>query len=309
MIKKIQLNEYQRYVREFFGNRPEEAFEHVGCLFGCPAEESVRCFFRYPGLDVWRCKCGMVWNANPPTQAILDEFYAKSKALEVWSQIKESEAERVRQAKKFGRAIETLKRDGVISVLDIGAGNGVFLKSYFDAVTGAHVDGTEMSPEAIQAARQKGIYLTQDTLEQLVGKGQSFDVVTFWGVLEHLKDPKEALSMARQLAGKVMVCVPNVESTVVRMLGKSAFTFCPQHLWYFNPDTLARLLQLYFFDVKSQWTIEPEIEPILKHQALFDDPYRKDLPEWTWDTQKPIQYPISGYKIVMYGTSQYFYAA
>jgi hypothetical protein len=105
--------------------------------------------------------------------------------------------------------------------------------------------------------------------------------------------------------GKVVVCVPNVDSLVAQSLGKDCFTFCPQHLWYFNKSRLRDILKYNRFNPTVAWTIEPESTPILKKTAMIE-PYADNLPDWLFDQIMSIELPDIiqnglGYKIVMMG--------
>mgnify|MGYP001560009468 FL=1 len=296
--------DYKRQVDAFFDGqdfdgRAGSAFEWVGCLFGCERYDlydQVLCFSK-GSLTVQRCWCGMVYNAHPPLQKTLDEFYENSKALQLWSQYKEGSFEAIRQREKYSLAIEWISNEGLKRILDIGAGNGVFLKLCKEAIPEGVFSGTEKNPVARSQANTHGINVVDASLDELNG---SFDLVSFWGVLEHLKNPISALKKAASLGKRVLVCVPNVDSGVVRYLGEKAFTFCPQHLWYFNQKTLERVFRLAGLVPEGCYSIESEEIPIKKHLALLD-PYRKDVPSWAWEHQR-LELSLQGYKIIMYGS-------
>ncbi|HEY3738151.1 MAG TPA: class I SAM-dependent methyltransferase [Jatrophihabitans sp.] len=107
-------------------------------------------------------------------------------------------------------------------VLDVGCDTG-----YLGKVLIAHgctVSGVEMNPEAAeQASKHLQRVLVSDLefmdLESEFGR-DSFDVVVFGDVLEHLRDPLSVLRDARSLlrpGGYVVISVPNIAHGDVRL--------------------------------------------------------------------------------------------
>jgi SAM-dependent methyltransferase len=137
------------------------------------------------------------------------------------------------------RAIPT-RRPG--RVLDIGCGDGSFLEAL--ARQGWEIFGTELSePIAATARKRLGEGLRVGTIEKVGFAAASFDLVTFWHVLEHLDDPRLALSEARRLLranGRVVVAAPNIESLQACIFKEGWLHLdVPRHHWHFSPRTLA----------------------------------------------------------------------
>jgi len=93
-----------------------------------------------------------------------------------------------------------------------------------------------------------------------------------------------------------MVIVPNVDSEVVKQLWGKCFTFCPQHLWYFNQDTLKLLYEKAGLREIHHETIEREYLPWAKSRFGLDPydfvPLTHMYPDH-WDADQ-----YQGYKIV-----------
>ncbi len=132
-------------------------------------------------------------------------------------------------------------------VLDVGCAAGYFLSVMRDA--GWDVTGVEPS-DAIrtQAIERIGAERVHGGLLQDVplAKG-SFDLITFWDVIEHIPDPVAALAYARTLlapGGKLLVETQNVSSRAARMLGKAWQHYKhAEHIYHFNPRTIDDLLR------------------------------------------------------------------
>jgi len=137
--------------------------------------------------------------------------------------------------------------------LDIGCGDGVFL---FELQRlGWAASGVEMDASAVQAARRQGLDARQATVEDLPFPPGSFAIVRMWHVLEHVRDPRAALTNARRLlrpGGELILGVPNVSSLYRWCFGPRWSGWdLPRHLGHFSPRTLMRLLRETGFTVVS----------------------------------------------------------
>jgi len=78
----------------------------------------------------------------------------------------------------------------------------------------------------------------------------AFDFVVAFDVLEHLPRIGEDLALIRTVlrnGGHFFVSVPNSESFVARVMGKHWNMLLLEHLWYFSPKTLERMMARYGF--------------------------------------------------------------
>jgi SAM-dependent methyltransferase len=129
-------------------------------------------------------------------------------------------------------------------VLDVGCGDGSFLEAL--ARQGWEVCGTELSESIAATARQRlGAGVRTGGIDGAGFGAGSFDLITFWHVLEHLDDPKLALTEARRLVkadGHVVVAVPNIESWQAGLFKEDWLHLdVPRHRWHFSPRTLGAL--------------------------------------------------------------------
>ncbi|MCI0586182.1 MAG: class I SAM-dependent methyltransferase [Planctomycetes bacterium] len=137
--------------------------------------------------------------------------------------------------------------------LDVGCAAGYFLRVLAEA--GWEVHGVEVSPFVARFARERhGLdSIRVGSLEEAGFPPASFDLVTFWDVVEHLPDPRSALRAARGLVrptGLLLLETQNVRSLAARLLGRRWQHFKqPEHLYHFDPDTIARLLAEAGFEV------------------------------------------------------------
>jgi len=299
--------QYESNVNDFFSHIPEDHFENVPCIYG-EDHPSIE-LFRKGTMHVHLCRCGFVYNKHQAKSHALSLFYRKSDAMKNWSEIKSSASEDIRQEEKFGQAVKYINESNIKYVLDLGCGTGKFLSmldiSWRDKV------GVDEGSSSIDAAIKNGRPLHCAPIDSFLrGSSFKFHCVTLWGVLEHYKHPWELMNNIHEAlapGGKVIVCVPNPESMVVKRFWKECFTFCPQHLWYFNHNRLTHLFEETGFKVIDSYTIEAEAEPVQKG-LMGLGPYQS-IPDWLTEFKKEeleilkesILSSNQGYKIIFYG--------
>ena len=299
--------------REQFGKDALSFFEERGveeayCVFCGKSQSSFILFQKSKALTISRCKkCGFVYNKTQPDSNALREFYSSSSPMKSWADLKDNPAELEKQKEKFMPAILKLKNLNIKKVLDVGCGNGYFLHLLKEEMPKIEMFGTELNKDAEKVACLKhGI-----TINPHYSEMNNFDLISFWGVIEHVKDPIRTLQEASQWlspGGYILVCVPNVNSEAARILWKDAFMYCPQHLWYFDRNTLEAVVEKAGLTQVDSFTVEPEARPILRRSLLFspylNDPEVDDFVSRYFDqqafekTEELIKHLDVGYKIV-----------
>lgn len=136
-------------------------------------------------------------------------------------------------------------------LLDVGTAMGVFLS--MAAARGWTASGLDVSGYASAAARHKGLDVRSGTLQDHRWAVSQFDAVTYLDVFEHLSDPRAELSTLRELirpGGLLVINTPNTCSLVARVLRTRWHHFVPpEHLQWYSPQNLQRLLAEYGFEV------------------------------------------------------------
>ena len=142
-------------------------------------------------------------------------------------------AQRVRQAESAGR------------FLDFGCGSGAFLEAMAD------YDGTgfEVAHDVPEGAIRRGRLVTGNILANAIENcglaPASFDFIVSWDVLEHLAEPRLQMKRLNALlkpGGRLYLTLPNAASWVARLSREKWNMLLLEHLWYFEPSTLARFL-------------------------------------------------------------------
>ena len=140
------------------------------------------------------------------------DLYADYAAWKGWANPFTFSAEEGRyfEAELGGRKV------GGLDVLEIGFGNGNFLG--WARAQAARVSGSEVTSEAVEAARREGIPLIDPNFEQTDGLPvDSYDIVAAFDVFEHL-DPDTIAGKLRAIAqalrpdGLLLLRFPNGQS-------------------------------------------------------------------------------------------------
>ncbi len=129
-------------------------------------------------------------------------------------------------------------------ILDVGAACGFFLKAAKDS--GWEVTGVEPSNWMTKWGNDHyGVNIKQGILEEAKFPDNSFDVITFMDVLEHVPDARASLIEAHRIlkpGGILAVNYPNFGSNLAKIAGRKWWFLLSVHLWYFTPATIKRML-------------------------------------------------------------------
>jgi SAM-dependent methyltransferase len=198
--------------------------------------------------------CGLVFVDPVPPEAISITSYG-AEYYEPW----QGREERAR-LRMWGRRLAlVMRRSRGGTLLDVGCGDGLFLRVARDA--GLRVEGIEFSPEgARRAAARLGRPVAVGDLVQQSHLQGPFDIVTLWHVLEHLEAPRAMLeAVRRRLApgGLLVVAVPNLDNlpmqAAYRLARGRPLPLYEEgarepHLSHFSPVTLRHLLERHQFE-------------------------------------------------------------
>jgi SAM-dependent methyltransferase len=220
----------------------------------------------YPTYDIYGnsyniCKCNSckAYFLSPrPDEALLAKAYSSDyygESEEKFEGLYERVIDYFRSKRAY-RLSRFLNKNA--SVLDIGCGNGKFLKRLLKydnyQLYGIELEGNS----AKRAASIPEIKLKIGVLEDKDFELNSIDAVTMFQVFEHLTEPKETLNIIKQILKKdgiLIMSFPNINSLQSKIFkGKWLHLDPPRHLFYFRPNDLVNLMKsLGFIHVKSSY--------------------------------------------------------
>ena len=161
-------------------------------------------------------------------------------------------------------------------LLDVGCATGFFVRAAQDA--GWIASGVEANPFQAEFAQQAGLDVRNETIEDTTFPEGSFDAVTLFEIIEHVKQPMAILRKAYRLlrpGGMVFLYTPNFDCASRLIMGLDAhFIWGSNHLTYFTIPTLAGALQTAGFQVAHAETQGLDIEDMIWY---FEDTGRHDM--------------------------------
>ncbi len=237
--------------------------------FVCAHCASTRNHVRYTFSDVDKvireCSACHLMVLDPmPTEeelhAVYNEGYfenenlAQSDVTKVYGYVDYIE-ERINKQKNYASICRTLQQL-VIPVhapprlLDYGCGLGFFLDSAFEA--GFEPNGVEFNHYALDYIRRRYAYRVFHFSD--LDPAESYDVITMFDVIEHLREPFATIASIRNmLADNGILVMLTMDSTsfVSRIMGKRLEDFrrIREHLFFFSRSNLVSILVKQGFDV------------------------------------------------------------
>ena len=191
----------------------------------------------------------------------LEEFYATSYFEYIDSYEKDFN-------RRIGaiRWIRKYKSSG--KLLDIGCSVGSMLEAadkHFDPL------GIDVAEWALEKAREKGLKVKSGTLEGIKFQDETFDVVTFTEVIEHIHDPLAFLTEVHRILkpdGVIYLTTGNIEGLRAKRDGAKWYYLTPQyHICFFAPRTIRKILENSGFEVMEIGGLFPlqEMVRLWKH--------------------------------------------
>lgn len=216
--------------------------------------------FQKNGFDYVLCRhCGTLYADPRPSPEMLGSLYKDSKSAKYWVEDFFKPVAEVRREKIFKPRAEyaakaiPLEPGWVIG--DVGAGFGIFLEELSKIVPLAQSIAIEPSIEMAAMCKAKNIKVIEAMLEDVEGWDGKFNLLTAFELFEHLFDPGLFLRKIRALlmnGGYLLLTTLNGEGFDISMLWeRSRSVMPPQHINFFNPDSIEALLKSSGFDVES----------------------------------------------------------
>jgi len=234
----------------------KEEFEEISC----PACESssYQIVFEKNSFTFVKCrKCETMFINPRPTLDMLVNFYKTSKSIKHWNKKIFPASESFRRKEIFTprakKVLNYVKKYNISTkiLLDVGAGFGTFCEEVKKLAAFNRVIALEPSPDLAETCRSKGLETIEKPIEEVDLKG--IDVITNFELIEHLYRPKDFLLHCRELLstrGILITTTPNIKGFDLLLLGKLSDNIGgPNHLNYFHPESLKKLLEQCGFKV------------------------------------------------------------
>lgn len=147
--------------------------------------------------------------------------------------------------KKYGKYPFFKQEKNDLNILDIGCGNGDFLTYLNNKKWNKY--GIEINKKACDIAKNNKIRIFNSNSIPKDFKNNTFDVIRYWHVLEHLPNPIISLQNSTRLLkknGLIIIAVPNIDSINSKIFKNNWFDLDPtRHLNHFSVTSMKKLLK------------------------------------------------------------------
>ena len=140
------------------------------------------------------------------------------------------------------------------NLLDIGCGAGFFLNSAKER--GWNCYGMEILFEYVKFAQEnfalENIHL-ESIDESITFEPNTFDVITLWDLIEHLRNPLKSLKKIHQTmkpGGLLVMWTPNVKNSIFLKERWTGYKIL-QHFYFFSGESLTNILEKVGFKIVS----------------------------------------------------------
>lgn len=235
---------------------------------------------RFDGGRIVKChRCGHVYLNPPLSKEMLDSIYREYLEVQGEEACLKEITERWFQDPRgpYQYALRVIEKQGGFSgkrVFEIGCGHGRFLEEC--RRRGAQVTGLDTSPKAVLFVKQcYGLEIIPVSIEQAIQENRlspgSFDLLFAFELIEHVYKPGDLLQDLHRLTapgGFFILSTPNFY--LFHLMGNAAPTVnnWPEHLHFFEPETLTRCLERAGFEPMIVTTVDSWSPTERQKQAL-----------------------------------------
>jgi 2-polyprenyl-3-methyl-5-hydroxy-6-metoxy-1,4-benzoquinol methylase len=218
----------------------------VGCAL-CGGREFVPVRTQANGWHIGRCRtCGFVQIIPKPTSRQVAALYDHD-----WDHFAPYVSQTEIHRRYFNRLIDwigerTARPVAGTALLDVGCATGVLLEEA--GKRGLAATGIDISADAVADCRRRGLSAVESRVSEYAKRPKipAYDIVTALEVIEHEYDPISMVKSVKSLLkreGIFIVSTPNFDTSWRSVMGNRWVGYQhPEHLWFFTPATLRRLL-------------------------------------------------------------------
>jgi len=238
-------------IKDFFidddGKLKDSIAEYVNCP-SCNHDEPQKYLIKN-GFTLCICdNCQMQYINPRPSEHIQTDFFSRSKALDLYSEMVE-DTKKDRETLIFQPLAKRIFADYGTTpgkLLEVGCRSGLLL----DVLKCMNDDwdyyGVEPSNKAVEICRGKGLNVFHGTLESMPSD-KKFDLIVYWAVLDHFFDPFQIIKKTFDLldvGGSVLIGNINIDGfdSVIMDKENTAYTL-PERMNFFGVKSIACILE------------------------------------------------------------------
>jgi SAM-dependent methyltransferase len=232
------------------------SFVDVDCP-ACGSKAVKEHFKKYKFSHKLCSQCNTMFCSPRPKNELISKYYNEFEAPKLWTKLLlEADIERkvLQYRPRVDKVLNDIRSDGSEKVgiaLDVGAGSGAYALALKASAMFEDVIAFDLSDECVKVCREKGLNAASGQLKNF-GKGK-FGFLCMNDLIEHLFEPvgflKECFDILKP-GGYISIATPNGEGFDFKILKENTKNITPpEHLNYFNPDSIGVLLERAGFQV------------------------------------------------------------
>lgn len=263
---KLNVDQYMIKIGKKFGRIAE--IKQKKC-YVCNGSSSKR-IVNFYGVNYVMCKtCSHIYADRRMSESQLNKFYSDDKNYfkhvypnkKVLKLRMEIFLPKIKFVKKYSKGKNWL---------DVGSGDGTAVIAA--AKVGYNADGTEPSKPGREFAKKfLNLKLHEESLEEFSKKNKRYDVISFFGVLEHIPEPLESLKFCNKILNKnglIILEVPHfnsITSQVQKLTKRPDRHLVPSHhIMIFTFESAKQILRNTGFKPIATWFYGSDIIELIK---------------------------------------------
>lgn len=209
----------------------------IPCVACCSSEVEPQ--FVKHSFGFAKCSsCRTLYQTPRPEIAAFGKFYKDSVSSDFWANeffpaVMESRREKILRPRAEAVADILAARDFKAQTLvDVGAGHGVFLQALVDAIPGSQGIAVEPSEAMANSCREAGFAVHQALAEEVTDLSDAADLTCALEVMEHVHDPLDFLTRLVEFTrpgGMVFFTTLGADGFDLQILGEEANAVSPPH--------------------------------------------------------------------------------
>jgi len=244
--------------------------------------DSRYCLNIYNGRYHQCMNCGHCFIINRPTKTVIDNFYQSNTNYSSTYTDRKVAKTRVQQVaapkvKWMVEQFQSLYGKKPKRVLDVGAGGGHFVYSCKEM--GIDADGLELSESSRSFCKKNfGFNLYNRDFVRDCSCFSDIDIITFWGLIEHVADPMSFLHAAyKVLKGRDALIIAEVPrwdclgTTIQLLFPNSVIRHLDPlgHINCFTDNSIATAFEISGFAPTAAWYFGMDIYELIKQISLL----------------------------------------
>lgn len=136
-------------------------------------------------------------------------------------------------------------------LLEVGCSTGEMLQA---ALGSFATIGVEADQASSRVAISRGVSCFNGTLAEANFPDAYFDVAALYHVIEHVPSPRAEFGELHRIikpGGWLVIETPDIASIWFRLLGARWRQFIPDHIFFFTPQTIARMCEECGFEIRE----------------------------------------------------------